>query len=105
MVPVALGILAKILAGDVIKYLATRALLLTLVTVILPIVLYNVFSTIVTETMEYAVANMQGGSITGAAIQITGIGAWMAQKLLIPQCLSIFLSALSVKWVLSFLRR
>ena len=76
-----LGIAGKFLAADVLKFLATRALLLSLFTFVLPVVLYNVFSTILQETMNYASSQM-GTGWTGTLIEFTGLAAWMGQRLL-----------------------
>lgn len=97
--------LAKLFTFEGLKYLATRAMLLTLFTLVLPVVLYNVYSGIVSELLTWTSSQVTGSSLTGSVISLTGVGAWLADQLRLPQCLSLLLSALGLRFALSAIHR
>lgn len=46
-----------------------------------------------------------GGLWSGQVIEYTGLGAWLATQLKLPECASLYLGSLVVVFALSFLRR
>lgn len=99
------GVFARFLAVDALKFIATRVLVVTALTLVLPVVLYNVFTEILQHVITYAQSAVNPGTFSGAVFDFVGLGAWFAIHIRLAQCFSVFLSALSLRWVLGFLRR
>lgn len=102
LAPLLAGV-AKLLSFETLKFIATRAMLLSLFTLVLPVVLYNVYTGIVSEVLTYAGGLV--GSVDPAVIQLTGMAAWIAEKINLGQAMSMYLSACGLRFVLSFLVR
>ena len=100
-----LGAFAKLLSTETLKFVATRAMLYSLFTLVLPVILYNVFSMILSETLTYAVSKAGSANFQGSVVQLTGMAAWIADRIDLAQCVSIFLSACGLRFVLSFFHR
>lgn len=94
----------KSIVWDIAKFAATKVLLIAICVTILPISIYYGWCTIM-ENVLSNVTTQTTGMYSGTTIEITGFGAWLGYHLQIGQCLSIFISALSLKFVLSFFRR
>jgi len=99
------GVAGKLLATESIKFIATRALLYTLFTLVLPVILYNVFAKILQETLTYAMNQAGSASFEGSVVHLTGIAAWIADNIYLSQAMSIFLSAVALRFVLSMIKR
>jgi len=95
----------KLLTWRTAQFVALRILLFSLLTVVLPLVLHNVFWWIFGEIANYfkqaAGANPQG--LSAVTIQLTGLAAWMGAKLKLPESLGLILSAASVRLTYSTL--
>ena len=98
--------LAKTSVFDLVKYVAIRAFLISLCVTIVPIAIYKGWM-MITEYIFQAAQDQTGtGDLwSGSVIQLTGLGAWIALKIRLAEAFSVFASALSVKFTLSFLRR
>ena len=85
-----------------LKYLATKVLLYTSLTVILPAVLKNLLSWLF-SLLTSQVSQAQWGSMSAMVLEYTGFGAWLAVHLRIVDCLSVLISALVVRLTLNFI--
>lgn len=99
------GSTAKTIAVEVAKFIATRALLYTLFIFILPVVLYNVFTTILEELMELATGQISGEGLSAVVINIGGMAGWIGSQLELPAAFSLIMSALGLSFVLRMLGR
>lgn len=103
------GIVVKFFSNSVVKYLALKALLLSLFTVILPVVLFKVWLKIQVWVMDFLAENISsltGGAIAEpAVVEFTGLAAWLADLLKLPQCASVLLSCAVVSFSLKFIKR
>ena len=87
------------------KFVATRIMLYTLFTIVLPVVLFNVFIKIQTEILTYISTQLNAADpIQNAVIELTGLGAWFADNLQLQACLSVILSAVSLRFMLNIIR-
>ena len=93
----------KNIAWDTAKWLATRALAISLCLTVVPIGIYYGWCLIVQKLFE--AASTAGSGWTGTAIQLTGMGAWIGNQIGLGEAFAIFTSALSLKFTLSFFRR
>ncbi len=97
------GLIAKLFGASVLKFLATKALLLTITTLILPVVLFNKLVKVQETIMNYALSQVSGSGVTSASIQIAGVGAWIGQEIQLPLCMSMIMSAVATRFVLNML--
>ena len=79
-----------------------KALFLTLMVIVLPIVLKNTITWLIETTYTTVSSAVSGYSLEAQIIQLTGVGAYLAQHLQLPLALSIVLTALSIRLVLNF---
>jgi hypothetical protein len=98
------ALLGKIFGDNLLRWIATKALIITLMVTVLPIVLKNVivwmFSTIMNIASSYLPQDAELESFT---ITLTGPGAYLAQQLQLPLCISILLTAYAVRIVLNMI--
>ncbi len=97
------GMIAKLFGASVLKFLAIKALLLTITTLILPVILFNVFVKIQETIMNYALSQVSGSGVTSSTIQIAGVGAWVGQEIQLPLCMSMIMTAVATRFVLNML--
>ena len=97
------GLIAKLFAASVIKFLAIKAILLTLTTLVLPVVLFNVFVKVQESIMNYALSQVSSSGVTSSTIQIAGVGAWVGQEIQLSLCMSMIMSAVATRFVLNML--
>ena len=82
--------------------LAIKLILLGIFTLVLPIILKNVFLWIMDTTLN--LASQSTGGFQSFTYQATGLGAYMADHMQLPLCLSIILTAVSVRFILRSMR-
>jgi len=97
--PLLAGILRLVTVGA-----ALRVLILTALTIILPVVPYNVYSEIISHMLTYINSYVGGSGITATVVSLVGLGAWLADCLMVPQAVSILLSCSFVRFVIKMIR-
>lgn len=95
--------LARLFSYETAKYIATRALLYSLFTVVLPAVLLKTFNMIISDILNYASSHLSSADIPSLTIQFTGLAAYLARLLKVPEAFSVIISALSLRAVLNFI--
>ena len=102
MIGVALSAFASWLGStSVLKFIAMKALLYTLLVVILPLVLWNLG----VDWFEALLAWTLGALPTDTMIyNATGMAGWFLVQFKIPEVITVLLGALSVKFVIGFIR-
>lgn len=91
------------------KMIAKKAMWLFLICVVWPVVMYNVSMEIIFDLMDavLTIANSHlaeyGTSAAPLTLQFTSLGGWIAEQIFLPQCISIFLAALGIKFIFAFL--
>ena len=93
----------KVFSVETAKFLAWRAFILFIVFIIMPILLYNIAVDLIFDLMSYAIESINGNSIEPVTISITGMGGWMADRMQIPECISIIMTAISVRFTMNFI--
>lgn len=100
----AIGIeFGKIFTVETAKFIAYRAFTLFIVFVCIPIVLYNVASDLILDLMNYAVGSVGDLTSSPLVIQLTGMGGWIGTKIGIQNCLSVYMTAISTRFAISFI--
>ncbi len=90
-------------ARFVLGFLALKVLFIALTVTVLPIVLNNVFHSMIEKSMDFMTANtsMIESPLT---YQASGLMAYFVDSLFLPECLAMTLSALSVRFSLRVMR-
>jgi hypothetical protein len=95
------------MAFDVFMWGVKRLFFISLVYVALPLVLYNLFFEIFFGIMEYGinwVISNTAADFSAVVINLSGMGGYIGNLLGIPQCVSMYLTAVSVRFMMGILR-
>ena len=95
---------ARKIAIETAKYFLTKALLIFLVCVVLPYVLFNVAVELIDVFLTAAMDYVSQNQVQGVVLQMTGVGGWFANQIKIPECFSMAITLLSVKFALRITR-
>jgi len=88
-----------------IKWLALRALLITLILTLFPIAIYKGWLLIQEKIMTYISGNMTGDIWSGSIVQLTGLAGWLADNLKFQQCFSLLVSAMAFRFIIGFFHK
>jgi hypothetical protein len=88
-----------------IKWIALKTLLLGLFTTVLPLSIYTAWKLINEQIMEFVMQNATSQGSQAAIVQLTGLAAWLGDKLRFQECFVILSSALMYRFILSFFRK
>ena len=84
-------------------FFGMKALLVTIVTVTFPIIFKNLFVWIIEkiyQIVEYVLPDNLG--ISNITLEFTGLAAYLAEQLMVPQCLAILITAMTIRSILMF---
>lgn len=90
----------RTIAVRVAFWLAVKGLLLFFGVFILPVIIYNFCMGLIEEYLTWMNSTLAGTPQEGLSlslITLTGMGAWMAAALKIPECMSIIISAIKIR--------
>lgn len=99
----AIGSIGKLISVETIKFIAWRALIMFLMFVALPVVLYNVFTGLIFDFMDYGMSYITGSGVSAFTIEITGLGAYIASKIQLVQAVSVYMSFVSIRFLMRFI--
>ena len=85
-------LIAKIIGDNVLKFIAGKAILVTLFLVVMPIIFNNILCDIITDIFNWVNSNV-GTSDFNGAMNITGLSAYFVQQFKISECISVLVSA------------
>lgn len=94
-------LVGKIFADNLLKFIAIKAIAVTLVVVILPIILNNFMWDIVDMILTLVSDKLETVSMGPQIISVTGLGAYFLDTMKIPQSLSVIISAVGVRAALN----
>ena len=97
------SVAGKFLTDAFHRYVAFKALAVTLIITVLPILLKNFIVWIVTELNTVVTSVMQGNSLQSTVIELTGLAAWIADCFNMVDCFALLISALAVRFVLNLI--
>lgn len=98
------GAIGTFLSSTVVRFVALKILLTGLFVLVLPVILNNVFHSILGELMQSALDNVDLGTTSSLRYALSGVGAYWGGLLKLPECLSIILSACACRLTLRFAR-
>ncbi len=97
------GFITKLLADGLLRWLAWKAFVITLITITLPIVLKNLITWLYETLMSVAMDHVSTDGISSVAFQFTGFAGYLASHLLIPESIAVILTGLAIRLVLNFI--
>ncbi len=97
------GVAARFLTDTLLKFVAYKLFAITLITVTLPIVLKNVITWLFEQLSSIASTNTDFSALHETTVHLTGYAAYLASHLLLPDCISIILTAVAIRVVLNFI--
>ncbi|MGV1098707.1 hypothetical protein ACUUL3_04770 [Thiovibrio sp. JS02] len=108
MIPIVAGGLVslalKFITDKALAYIAMRALIITLVTVTLPIILKNVITWMFQTLISTTLANLPDGSgLQSFVLQFHGVGGFFATHLRICEAVSFIITALTIRLTLNLI--
>lgn len=97
------GGITRFLTDRVTYFFAMKALLVTLFVTVLPLVLQSVITWLAEIIYVTVISAISDYSFTAQVINFGGVAGYLATQLQLPLCISIVLSALSVRMILNFI--
>ena len=94
------GFAANLFSNDVVQFIALKVVLYTLFVTILPIVLNNVFKSIIDGMISIANSATVGGGAPSMVIEFTGAAAALIQIVGLPFAFSVIIAACAFKLTL-----
>jgi len=89
-------------AGSVLRWIAFKTVAYALMVVVLPVVLWNVMSDWTLYLLGYVIGQLPPDSFT---YQMTGLAGWFAVQLQLPQVITVLVSALATRMMISAILR
>ena len=93
----------SVIGGFVLRFIAIKTLVVTLMIVTLPIILKNLVVWFFETVSGFITSNLPDHEFTGSVIQLTGAAAYLAEQLRLADCMAVFVTALMVRSVIMFI--
>ncbi|MDA8326555.1 MAG: hypothetical protein M0033_10100 [Nitrospiraceae bacterium] len=90
------GLVARLFSSQVARWVIFKALVQLVVITILPVVLINVYNSILVSRFNALTSN--SGSASSLTVQFVGLAGWLASQLMVPQAFAIIISAVAVRF-------
>ena len=85
---------ASALGYSAVRFVAWKLVVYSIVTVVVPIILINVIYSLIEGAMSLATTAQNEYGLSPILVQLTGLGAWFAVYLKIPEGFSLLMSAI-----------
>ena len=101
------GLVARFFSLSIVKFLALKLLAWVSITVVLPLVLYKWFIGIQQKALSRIIESMSdfAGDLNPAVIELTGIGAYIADHLNLTQGVSVLLGGALIAYSMRVVMR
>lgn len=93
----------RFLSDTALKFIAYKALLVTLLTVTLPVIAKNLMTWLFQELVNAANANVHTDGLNATVLHLSGIAGYLASHLMLADCLSILITAIVIRFTLNFI--
>ena len=98
-----IGFVGRFITTNVLKWVALKGFVFTIFTLVLPTVLLKLQTKILTDTMNYANSHLALSGNHSISLQLISLGGWLANTVHLPSCVSIFLSAVALRYTLNLI--
>jgi hypothetical protein len=92
-----IGFLGKIIASETARIIALKVILYAFFSVVLPIVLVNVFYEVVDSFLTESLASSGGFTSSSRTFSLTGLAGFFASALRLPEIFTVLMGALACK--------
>lgn len=93
----------QLISVESLKFIAFRSLLMFALFIALPVILYNVFTDIIFDFLDYGFLFITGQGISPISIDFMGMGAYIASKIQLVQCFSVYMSFVGIRFIMRFI--
>ncbi len=93
----------RLLSDTALKFIAYKTLLITLLTVTLPVIAKNFMTWLFQELVNAANANMHTDGLHATVLHLSGIAGYLASHLMLADCLSLIITAIVIRFTLNFI--
>jgi len=96
------ALFAQLFGTTAAYYIAIKAVLVTLMMIVLPILLKKFFTWIVAGTLTL-VGGSALGSVSSTTLALTGLAGWFGSNIGLPACFAVILSAVATRFTLKLI--
>lgn len=98
---------ARFLGESVVRWLAFKALMIVLFTIILPLILVKAWFLIQTYILGFLMSNLDTEQVfTGNhVLQLTGVSAYIATVMNLPHCITVLIGGAINAFVIGFIKK
>lgn len=91
-------------ARETVKWLIIRAFVLSVVMVMVPFAIFKAWTMICKTFLEAVQAQGSAAGISAVIVNFTGLAAWLAECLKLPECFAALLTGLSTAFVIRIIK-
>lgn len=91
------GAFASLIGYSFVRFTATKLVLWALMVTVLPVILTNFIYSLIEGSLELMQEAQSGHGLSSVSMQLTGLAAWVATRVYIPEGLSLVLSAVTFR--------
>ena len=96
----------KSITLTILVFLATKVLAVALVVTLVPLAILKGSNLIMEKGMEFVTGQLAGSDAwAGTFVQLTGLGAWVGERLQIQVCFQILATFIVMRFVIGFIHR
>ena len=99
------GIAARFASAGMLKFLAQKALLYSLIVTVLPAAIYALIVKIMKEMITLSEGAINQSGMQANVLHLVGMGAWIGQQINIAQSIAIIMSAVALRYTLNMISR
>jgi hypothetical protein len=97
------SLFSRVFTDHGLLFTAKKVIYYTFLTITLPIVIKNLITWLFYTVSAAATDVVDVNSFSSVLIGLSGVSAWLAQKLMLKDCISIILSAVIIRFKLNFI--
>lgn len=97
------GFFSSTIASSVARYLAIKAVLITLITVTLPIILHNFVVWFFDQIYQFVSSSLPSGGLSSTVLQFSGLAGYLAVHLRFPEMFAVIVTGISIRAILNFI--
>jgi hypothetical protein len=94
---------ARVFTDSVLKWIAFKLLMVFLFITVVPLLLNNFLYDVIEIIMNFASSQTGGSSAFNGAMSFTGLTGWLISTFRIPEAVSVLVSALVLRVILSMI--
>jgi len=89
----------------ILLWTAFKALMIGLITVLVPWAIYKCYTIVGEKIMEFVNTYLSGSPYQETVVQLTGLGAWIAERIQLQTCFQILVTFVVMRFVIGFFHK